>query len=101
MERRNEHGFQEIGAYTLVCTGCNYPTFLQFDIGIHLPSPKIHASVEHLPESLGMLFRETGKVISSGLYNTTVLLCRKLLMNLTVQEGARENQKFPFYVDFI
>ncbi|WP_261133050.1 DUF4145 domain-containing protein [Bacillus sp. Marseille-Q3570] len=101
LQRRDEQGFWEEGSYLLVCTGCNFPTFLQADLSIQIPNPKVLSNVEHLPESLAKLFRETREAISSDLYNSTVLLCRKMLMNLAVQEGAEENKTFVFYVNYI
>lgn len=97
----NEFGFYEHGAYVLICTACNQPTYVYDDLDIQVPNTKMVANVEHLPESLEKLLSETREAISSGLYNSTVLLCRKMLMNLAVQEGAEENKSFAFYVDYI
>lgn len=85
--------------YILICTTCNFPTFK--NDSKQVPHPKTVITVEHLPESLEKLFLETRDTISSGLFNSTVLLCRKMLMNLAVQEGADENKNFAYYVDYI
>lgn len=100
-KRSEDYGFIEEGAYVLICTSCNQPTYLYEDLNIQVPNGKIVTNVEHLPESLKKLLSETREAISLGLYNSTVLLCRKMLMNLAVQEGAEENKSFAFYVDYI
>jgi hypothetical protein len=101
LERQHStHYYKEVVAYVIICTSCNQPTYLFQEEGIQVPSPKLVANVEHLPASLSTLFNETREAISAGLYNSTVLLCRKMLMNLAVLEGADENQSFLFYVDY-
>lgn len=94
-------GFFVNGMYILICTNCNQPTYIYEKYGIQVPVPNIKETIENLPEALDRLYNETRKAFSSGLYNATVLLCRKMLMNLAVQEGAEENKNFAFYVDYM
>ncbi|MBH0156780.1 DUF4145 domain-containing protein [Fictibacillus sp. 5RED26] len=101
LQRMNKDGFYDDGSYILICTACNQPTFLLSDLGIQIPNSKVVTNIEHLPGSLGKLYSETREAISSGLFNSTVLLCRKMLMNLAVLEGAEENKTFAYYVDYI
>ncbi|MGD7021504.1 DUF4145 domain-containing protein [Rossellomorea vietnamensis] len=90
----------EEAAWVIICTSCNQPTYINPEEDIQVPSPKIVDKVEYLPDSLNSLFNETREAISAGLYNSSVLLCRKMLMNLAVLEGAQENKSFLSYVNY-
>ncbi|WP_316571327.1 DUF4145 domain-containing protein [Neobacillus sp. YIM B06451] len=100
-QRNEKFGFYEQVAFILICTSCNFPTFLTEDYTLQVPQPKMVANVENLPPPLAILLNETRKAISAELYNSTVLLCRKMLMNLAVLEGADKNKSFVYYVDYL
>ena len=47
------------------------------------------------------LYKEARDCTSVGAYTGAILLCRKILMNITVQHGADAGKSFVFYVDYL
>ena len=58
-------------------------------------------SVANLPDGLKDLYEEARRCTSQRCYTASVLICRKMLMNICVEQGASENLKFVQYVDFL
>lgn len=83
-----------------LCPNCGYPTFFD-SVGLQHPAIKMGNSVQHLPAGVEELYEEARSCTSYGNYTAAVMLCRKLLMNLAVEEGAPENKKFAEYVDYL
>lgn len=88
-------------AYIFICPKCTQPTF--FDInGVQTPKPSLGRNVAGISkEDVAILYREARDCTSVGAYNATVMVCRKILMNLAVQHKADENKNFAYYVDFL
>lgn len=82
-----------------VCPMCTKPTF--HGISWQVPGVLPGRSVEHLPEDIAALYKEARECAGAGAYTGSVLLCRKLLMNIGVKEGADEGKSFVYYVDFL
>jgi hypothetical protein len=57
--------------------------------------------VPHLPEDLERLYEEARASASANAYTAAVLVCRKMLMNIAVTEGAEEAKKFIEYVQYL
>ncbi|HMF90880.1 MAG TPA: DUF4145 domain-containing protein [Candidatus Angelobacter sp.] len=57
--------------------------------------------VRHLPVDVDKLYTEARRCIQTSSYTPAVLACRKLLMNVAVQQGAKEGQTFVEYVDYL
>jgi hypothetical protein len=51
-----------------------------------------------VPEALNALYEEARRCTSQNCFTAAVLVCRKMLMNIAVQEGAAEGLKFIEYV---
>jgi hypothetical protein len=47
------------------------------------------------------LYDEARACMSVRAYTSVALACRKLLMNTAVTKGAKENQSFTTYVDYL
>lgn len=92
---QGEHGL------ILICPKCNKPTFFQISNGEITPSSKYGDEVEHLPEDIEALYNEARNCISVNAYNSSVLSCRKLLMNIAHSKGAKESKTFVSYVEFL
>jgi hypothetical protein len=82
-----------------VCPNCDSPTYFISSTQIPGIAPGHH--VGHLPKDLEMLYTEARQSSAANSYTGSVLICRKLLMNLAVSQGAQEGQKFIEYVDFL
>lgn len=90
---------QQIGGI-YICSNCQGPTF--FDLkGSRYPSSSFGNPVKHIPDSLEALYNESRKCISENCYTAAVLLCRKLLMNIAVSQGAKEGRRFIEYVNYL
>lgn len=83
-----------------ICPGCGGPTFFAPD-GSCYPSPSFGNNVNNVPPDLDALYNEARRCSSRNCYTAAVLLCRKMLMNMAVQQGASENAKFIDYVNFL
>ena len=83
-----------------ICSHCLGPTFFTLQ-GEQIPAPAIGSAVSNVPEKLTALYEEARKCANTACYTGAVLLCRKMLMNIAVEQGAHEGLKFIEYVDFL
>lgn len=100
--RLGEHGDgsgSQIGAIH-ICPNCGGPIFATPN-GRYYPSPALGNTVQHVPADLNALYEEARRCSSQNCYTAAVLLCRKMLMNIAVHQGALEGLKFIEYVNFL
>jgi hypothetical protein len=97
--RTVNHGSDSNIGRILICAHCNKPTYLSGRIQV--PGPIIGKDVNHVPQIIAQLYNEARKCITVGAYTSAVLACRKILMNVAVQEGAEEDKSFHYYVDYL
>jgi hypothetical protein len=83
-----------------LCPNCNKPTYFDHDKRQY-PGTTPGNEVQFLPPELNQLYREARNCCSVSAFTASVLACRKLLMNIAVQQGATEGLKFIEYVDFL
>jgi hypothetical protein len=88
----------QIGAI-YICPNCGGPVFRA--PGRQYPSTPLGRTVLHVPESLNTLYEEARRCTSENCFTAAVLLCRKMLMNIAVQEKATEGLKFIEYVTYL
>lgn len=84
--------------FILVVCNCEYPTFLDLSQGIQLPGPLLGDKISKLPANIDALYSEIQRASSVNAYTLVILGCRKLLMHIAVELGAKENLKFIEYV---
>lgn len=89
----------QIGAIH-ICPNCKGPTFFTPFNG-QIPSPSIGRCVSHVPEELNKLYEEARRCTTNNCQTAAVLVCRKILMNIAVQVGAKEGESFIAYVKFL
>ncbi len=82
-----------------ICPHCSNPTY--FGNGIQIPQVAPGNEVHHLPEDVDTLYKEARNCVSVNAYTSSVLACRKLLMNIAVTQGAEEGKSFFHYVEFL
>jgi hypothetical protein len=88
-------------AYVFICPNCHRPTFFDSD-GTQVPSPRIGHTVQAITDkAVENLYNEARDCSMVGAHTAAVLLCRKLLMNVAVQQGAQPGQAFAQYVDHL
>ncbi len=90
---------QQLGAVYL-CPNCGGPVFFAPD-GTKYPSPALGRSVQHVPEALNALYEEARRCTAQNCSTAAVLVCRKMLMNIAVEQGAPEGLKFIEYVAYL
>ncbi len=82
-----------------ICPYCGEPTYLHKSKQV--PGAPYGSEVEHLPDGVGALYRETRECIKAGLHTASVLSARKLLMHIAVDQGADEGKPFIVYVQYL
>lgn len=83
-----------------ICNYCNKPTYFDSD-DKQMPAPRFGESVENLPENIKLLYNEARDCMSVIAYTAAVLVCRKLLMHIAVEKGAKEGASFKEYVGYL
>lgn len=90
--------------YIYICPHCQNPTVLIRDENYNYqqyPGAAYGNEVENLPTSVLSLYNEVRRCIQCASYTSAVLAMRKLLMHVAVEQGAKENQNFIEYVNFL
>lgn len=89
-----------IYAYIHICPGCLGPTY--FDVGGEAhPGPPRGQDVRGLSPDLHALYLEARRAASAGANTACILLCRKILMHVAVNEGAEPGRPFVAYVEHL
>jgi Domain of unknown function (DUF4145) len=84
-----------------ICPKCSGPTYFERHLN-QIPSPPFGESVPHIDDSkIEAIYEEARRCTSYGAFTGAVMLCRRLLMNIAVKQGAPENQSFQSYVDYL
>lgn len=82
-----------------ICPNCNEPTY--FDIDKQIPGAKHGEDVKNLPDDINSLYNEARNCISVSSYTASVMICRKLLMNIAVNKGADKGKTYKEYVNYL
>lgn len=91
---------QDQSGHIYICPHCDQPTYFDRS-GTPTPGVPFGNYVEHLPAEIESLYAEARRCASVSAYTATVLLCRKLLMNIAVFLKAREGESFISYVEYL
>ena len=86
--------------FIYLCTHCDSPTYFN-STGSPLPGVPFGETVAHLPADVEALYNEARRCTSAAAYTASVLLSRKLLMNIGVTQGADAGKPFIFYVEYL
>ena len=105
-EVAGDRGYQEKGGlgFIAICPGCGKPTYLVYQNGRRMsqsPAPGFGRSVAHLPGVIQRLYDEARQCAKVSSYTAAVMVCRKLLMHIAVENGADEDKSFKYYVDWL
>jgi hypothetical protein len=84
----------------LICPNCGGPNFFSPEPAQY-PSPALGETVKDVPADLEELYEEARRCTGQNCYTASVLLCRKMLMNIAVHRGANEGESFVEYVNFL
>lgn len=86
-----------------VCPNCDNPTSFVGTVGGQRQSPTATPGfpVQHLPADVEAVFNEARQSLGAFCPTAAALMCRKLLMNIAVNHGAKEGESFVYYVDHL
>lgn len=94
-------GGKNLAGRIYICAYCKQPTFFAAD-GQQTPKPLLGNEVHEITDKdIANLYNEVRNCTSTGAYTAAVMVCRKILMNLAVQHGAKKKETFAYYVDFL
>lgn len=94
-------GYQGQIGNIYICHFCKKPTFIE-STGQQYPGAAIGNAVKHIPrKEVEDLFSEARSCYAISAYTSSVMCCRKLLMNIAVAEGAKEGKGFVDYVNYL
>jgi len=82
-----------------ICPNCARPTY--FEENKQIPAPMLGHNVDELPENIHTLYNEIRDCTGINAYTSAVLSCRKLLMNIAVEQGGAEGKSFIEYVEYL
>ncbi len=88
--------------YIYICHHCNKPTYISYDIqtpgSIYGENFKKEIFDDEL---IYMLYEEARKCMEIRAFTSVGMCCRKLLMHIAVNCGAKEGQRFIEYVNYL
>ena len=87
-------------AYVRICPQCNVPTFFSVH-NEQIPGPLLGGNVAGLEDEIADIYKEARASITVNAYTGAVMLCRKILMNVSVANGAEEGLRFAQYVEWL
>jgi hypothetical protein len=91
-------------AFIYICAHCRRPIFLLLkseQVVTQAPGASFGDPVENVPTAIASLYDEARSCMKVSAFTSAVLGCRKLLMNIAVEEGADEGKRFIDYVEFL
>lgn len=97
--RSPTHGTIEIDGTIYACPNCKRPTF--FDGAVQFPGTALGSEVEHLPPEIASIWAEIRTCTGHSAFTSAVLAGRKLLMHISVNQGAQPGLSFVQYVNHL
>ena len=82
-----------------ICSYCTHPTY--FFLDFQIPGPAYGYAVKYLPDDVSKLYDEARSCMSVSSHTSVALLCRKILMHIAVEKGAKSGQRFIEYIDYL
>jgi hypothetical protein len=70
-------------------------------MGKQFPGVSKGEPVKNLPVDIEALYREARDSCAAACYTASVLICRKLLMNIAVNHGAKAGDTFISYIEHL
>ncbi|MEK6824156.1 MAG: DUF4145 domain-containing protein [Nanoarchaeota archaeon] len=87
-------------SFIYICPHCNAPNIYddeKREVLLPLPGKEINK----LPENILVVYSEIRKCMQSGCFNGAIMLMRKLIMHIAVEERAEEGKNFIEYIDYL
>lgn len=88
-------------SYLYICPNCTHVTYLSTFTG-QIPGNVFGNQIEQIPDkNIENLYNEVRRCFSIGAFTASSMIARKILMNVAVTNGAKENLSFVAYVDYL
>ncbi|MBA4420564.1 MAG: hypothetical protein C0391_05405 [Anaerolinea sp.] len=87
--------------YVYICPDCDRPTFISENPALQVPGVIPGREILYLPIDLEKTYVEARKSASIGAYTASVLISRKMLMNISVNKGDAPGKSFVDYIQFL
>jgi hypothetical protein len=84
----------------LNCPECGNPSVQDAEGVIH-PGSLFGPVIQGLPPDVNSAYDEARRTMSVAGYTSCELICRKILMHVAVDKGAKEGQSFTTYIDHL
>lgn len=84
----------------LICPSCGDGSVLSSKHQI-FPGTRFGPDIEGLPDLVNKAYHEARDCISSNAFTACELICRKILMHVAVEKGAKEKETFSSYLSFL
>ena len=99
---RGPDGTIDIHGIILICPNCKGPIFFPWSVNQEqIPGPAFGNPIKNLPIELEKLYEEARECTKNLCFTASVLISRKILMNIAVQQGAEEGKTFIQYVSYL
>lgn len=83
----------------LLCTNCGLGSVrVHYDL---YPMPSFGPEIQGLPEIVGVAYKEARDCMTVKAFTACELICRKILMNISFDKGAKEKETFEFYLTYL
>jgi len=97
----NKGHAERYGLGVYFCPRCQGPTYIQKYTKLQVPGVPYGEPVRNLPSDVAVLYNEARGVMAVNAFTSSVLACRKLLMHVAVEKGAKPNLRFIEYVEYL
>ncbi len=96
---RNDGSGVRVGG-VFICPSCKGPNCFDRNLA-QTPGALPGSPIKHLPKQVDQVYEEARACIQANANTAAVMLLRKILMNIAVEETAQEGKAFVYYVDFL
>lgn len=84
----------------LLCPNCGNGSVRDQQGNIH-PGVLFGPQIEGLPAAIAEAYEEARRSMSAAAFTGAELICRKILMHVAVEKGAKEGENFAFYLSHL
>lgn len=84
----------------LMCTSCDDGSVLAKDGNVY-PGIAFGPKIDGLPNEVGEAYKEARSCMSVNAFTACELICRKILMHIAVEKGAKEGETFAAYLSHL
>lgn len=91
-----------------ICPHCTQPSIFKLKLGssghksLALPAPNVAKKIKGMPDEVKHAYIEACKCLAQNAPTTAVMMCRKLLVYVAIQEGAKKDlDGYGPYVNFL